>query len=122
MKFRIQYEPGCRKGHNAKFKNSKFIKYGAKMKTQREERKRNSEKPKIQSELKKSKEHNAEILLKFWTIHKQENHYAMDIKGTQISSVMDYKTDIRKDFRKMIFNFSIFRTDFWKESDICYIQ
>ena len=35
---------------------------------------------------------------------------------------MDYKTDIRKDFRKMIVNFSIFRTDFWKESDIFYIQ
>ena len=35
---------------------------------------------------------------------------------------MDYKTDIRKDFRKMIFDFSIFWTDFRKESDIIYMQ
>ena len=45
----------------------------------------------------------------------------MDIKVTEISSAMDYKTDFRKDFRKMIFDFLIFGTDFWKESDIIYI-
>ena len=34
--------------------------------------------------------HNAEISLMFWTINKQENHYTMHIKGTEISSAMDY--------------------------------
>ena len=34
--------------------------------------------------------HNAEILLMSWTINNQENHYTMDIKGTEISSAMDY--------------------------------
>ena len=61
------------------------------MKTQREEKKTNSEKQKIQSELKKkSEEHDTEISLMFLIINKQENHYTMDIKGTAISSAMDY--------------------------------
>ena len=30
--------------------------------------------------------HNAEILFMFWTIKKQENHYTMDIKGTNLIS------------------------------------
>ena len=85
--------------HNAK-KKTNSEKHNAKKKT-------NSEKHNAKFE-----GHNAEILSMFWTIYKQENHYTMDIKGIEISSAVDYKTDIRKEFRKMIFHFSIFRTDF----------
>ena len=46
--------------------------------------------------LKKSEEHNAEILLIFWTINIQEYHYKMDIKGIAILSAMDYLQYLNK--------------------------
>ena len=32
----------------------------------------------------------------FWTINKQENHYKMDIKGTEISSAIHYLQYLNK--------------------------
>ena len=46
----------------------------------------------------KFEEHNAEILLMFWTINKQENHYTMDIKGTNFMRLGNVRRENLKRF------------------------